>query len=687
MPREPIASVSFGADLSTESADFLLMVANEAARVLDDAERPFERLAALREALEARAHAHGLPAQRDLLAHAHLLIDLSAQGWRARESEGDDAPIDLELPAHHSLTREDGDLRRAVQQVRRQLKIARDEQLRESAPRVFVESMRIINAGAGHTKTIRDLMRDGRELVRGVEACLAAGDQADERLSQLIRPYVQVITDSDMRCEHTGLALQDIWRYFRYTWATPSKSVPGRTMNVLIRDAAVECHPVIGLGALSSAVVNLGPRDEEIGWAADDVVTQLRDAPTDEAARWLDALIDDGISEIYLADLFEGSVLTPDEVRAPTDEAVARLQDEAQRARDKHVQFDGGGRQRKRLNPLTASDDQWRREAETHLFRSKRAKRLATLLRARRLFAERIGGEPTAEALAGLLQSGEGRGLIRSLILKAKADRVGINIADVTICGALPPYNELLGGKLVSMLMTSPEVVAGYRARYRDSVSVIASSMAGRAILRPPTLVFLATTSLYGRSSQYNRLVMPLDHVDGPADEAVRYKSVGFTRGTGTLQFARETTEALNALFTEGNRRVNNVFGEGVNPRMRMIREALGKLELDPDMFLSHGNRREIFAIHLIRNTARYLLGFDAEPDWLIPQDDPARRTEQIVNWWRARWLFKRAHYRPALDRAARHRSATRPVRHGARVQLPPMVDDQLDFFDDIDGT
>jgi len=32
-------------------------------------------------------------------------------------------------------------------------------------------------------------------------------------------------------------------------------------------------------------------------------------------------------------------------------------------------------------------------------------------------------------------------------------------IADLTICGAIPPYNEVLGGKLVAMLMMSPVVV------------------------------------------------------------------------------------------------------------------------------------------------------------------------------------------------------------------------------------
>jgi hypothetical protein len=42
---------------------------------------------------------------------------------------------------------------------------------------------------------------------------------------------------------------------------------------------------------------------------------------------------------------------------------------------------------------------------------------------------------------------------------QAKASRVGTTIADLTVCGAVPPYNEILGGKLVAAMIGSPEVV------------------------------------------------------------------------------------------------------------------------------------------------------------------------------------------------------------------------------------
>ena len=37
-----------------------------------------------------------------------------------------------------------------------------------------------------------------------------------------------------MQCAHTGLDLQDIWRYFRHTWSNQYTSVPGSMIGRLI---------------------------------------------------------------------------------------------------------------------------------------------------------------------------------------------------------------------------------------------------------------------------------------------------------------------------------------------------------------------------------------------------------------------------------------------------------------------
>ena len=162
------------------------------------------------------------------------------------------------------------------------------------------------------------------------------------------------------------------------------------------------------------------------------------------------------------------------------------------------------------------------------------------------------------------------------IVRKAKADRVSTAVADLTVCGAVAPYNELLGGKLVAMLMTSPEVVQEYRRRYGEAASVIASSMAGRAVRRPADLAIIGTTSWYGqRPCQYDRISIPCACAGGNSQDSMRYAYLGRTLGLGTIQFGDETVKAFAEFLRQSSNglQVNSVFGEGANPRLRKIRE------------------------------------------------------------------------------------------------------------------
>src|SRR5207248_1488907 len=138
-------------------------------------------------------------------------------------------------------------------------------------------------------------------------------------------PYLQFVTE-DARCSTTGLRLQDIWRYFRHTWVNQYVSVPGRSMMILVRDRAASFHPVIGIAALSSPIVQIRERDLWIGWHPTVFVEQAQANPTDELARWLPSVVDAAFDEVYVRDLLADGTLTPALLRSPTRELVKRLQ-------------------------------------------------------------------------------------------------------------------------------------------------------------------------------------------------------------------------------------------------------------------------------------------------------------------------------------------------------------------------
>jgi len=216
--------------------------------------------------------------------------------------------------------------------------------------------------------------------------------------------------------------------------------------------------------------------------------------------------------------------------------------------------------------------------------------------------------------------------------------------------------------------------------------SVIASSMAGRPVVRPADLVFLGTTSLYARRpTQYDRISVPLDpdNLGGPA--GIRYQYLGQTKGVGTFQFGDRTVEELGRLLANSRhgQRVNSVFGEGVNPRLRKVRDGLVLLGLDADGLLNHGAPRLVYGVELAENVAEYLLGMERRPRYHFPPKDRGGVTRQVVDWWLRRWLLPRLMREDTLDRVAAHTTSVHPIRHGARVPLPKEDPDQPALFEE----
>jgi len=441
-------------------------------------------------------------------------------------------------------------------------------------------------------------------------------------------------------------------------------------MMFLVRDAAAINHPVIGIAALSSPIVQIRERDEWIGWLPTTFLAAMREKPSTKLARWLVGVIDRSVEELYLDDLLSEKILSRGALRSPTPAIIESLRHYSVAQREFHHGFMRSTDYKRTQQP---GDGAWAGRARTHLFRSKRALALADLLEARMVTRRHLGASPTAKGLSKLLADTEGFRVVGRIVRRAKAERVGIAMADISVCGAVPPYNAILGGKLVSMLIAGPEVVGAYRTRYADAMSEIASSMAGKPVVRPPDLVFLGTTSLYGGgSSQYNRIRIPCERLGGIAGEEIEFRRLGMSESFGTSQFSEETIDALVGLVeSKGGHRVNSIFGEGVSPKLRKVREGLTLLGGKPELLLRHGRRRIVYGVTLVRNTRDFLLGIDKKPKYLFEPKLGAGGTRAIADWWKERWLRNRIESDEILAQLAQH-TPVHPIRHGARVALPP---------------
>lgn len=422
---------------------------------------------------------------------------------------------------------------------------------------------------------------------------------------QVCEPYIQMVTGD--RDEHSGFKLSDIWRYFRYTWSIPYKTMPGRNIYYLVRDRLQPYHPIIGIFALGNSVLNLTVRDDDIGWTVEAIKKELsqrvhteyceqtvsgtdgktvkvkiqapietdeeylkrRQAYADRLFPLLVKNVNTAISEIYTGDLgYYKQTKYPH--REQVDELYAIAAEYSERSINNR-------------NNEIAPD--WREEARSNLFKRKRASELAKLLETKIAFNNAVG-QSNEDKLLSLLASEAGRKAIYTALIANRKCKIGSNMMDIIVCGSIPPYNQLLGGKLVSILACSPRVISDYTHRYERQISEIASRMKGERVIRDSHLVYLGTTSLYAvGSSQYNRIKVPLNN-----GSLLEFREMGVTEGYGTVFFSKETTALFSKILElqDGGKRINHVFGEGTSPRFRMISRGLSSIGIRADAFLKH---------------------------------------------------------------------------------------------------
>lgn len=592
----------------------------------------------------------------------NVILDLVAQGWS------------LKTKANHVFVRSPLQLNNSPadekDRVRKGHLLERDSQLGKKAVADFVKSMERRRLTKTGWHSIFSVMRDGRELGNKLRQSAATDDEhaRNSLLANTISPYIQFVEGKAV-CEHTGLRLRDIWRYFRLTWVNSYKSTPGRSIMILIRDSSAPNHPVIGIAALGSSVVQQKVRDCYIGWDAGSFLDKLAHEPIAKEATLLYEALDSLIAGVYIDDLLQDAEIELEvkHLHEPTHAVVEQLRKEAKVARDMH-----------HLNPHVAvhkskdgahRNTHWEQKARTMLFRSKRCLRLATLLSIRKIFQEHGFGSGSRRQLKEVVQSAQVRSAIGQLVRLIKAEHVGIDMMDITVCGALAPYNAVLGGKLICMLLCSPEVIKFYSAKYAKQASIIASSMKAAAVKRRHNLVLLCTTSLYGvGSSQYNRVRVPAEAVGGELGEELRFENLGYSVGFGSFHLSQETLGWIKFLLgRQGNRRVNSIFGEGVNPLMRKIRGALDSVGLPGDEILWHGNRRVIYAVPLAKNYREILFGLDKRAKYFMPQSNAIQQTKALADYWRKRWLSPRISRADVLETVSEH-TLVHPIKHGARV-------------------
>lgn len=573
------------------------------------------------------------------IASLRVLLDLVQQGW---VMDIRDEALYLLFSAENSNNKD---------YIKYRLSFERNAQFEEKSVVQFVEKMEKKRIFNGKEVSIKSLIGNSTDLIRKIK-----------NGEIIVKPYIQQVTND--RDIYTGYKLSDIWRYFRYTWSIPYKTMPGRNIYYLVRDEAQENHPVIGIFALGNSILNLTVRDNDIGWTVDAVEanmarkqdiqksnnqisqTEGKEASTrierfleseeehirrteeyaEKLLTRLEANIKDALNDIYVKDLGYHR-----NTKHSSEEYIQQLRSKAEELRQKNLN-----------NTKNDNVTDWVAEAESELFKKKRLIELAKLLATRNIF-DKYRTASAREQINTMLNKDDGRKAISAALIANRKNKIGANMMDIIVCGAIPPYNELLGGKLVSILACSPQVINDYTVRYKKQVSEIASRMKGKKVIRDSRLAYMCTTSLYAiGSSQYNRIKVPITK-----DFELNYKKVGVTEGFGTVYFSKHTTDLLSRILKimDGGKKINHIFGEGTSPRFRLISRGVAALGLKADSFLQHYSPRIVYCMELAKNSKEFLNGYTSDLQYAFDLEDTdsiMQTTKKMSDYWYNRWLMSR---------------------------------------------
>lgn len=212
---------------------------------------------------------------------------------------------------------------------------------------------------------------------------------------------------------------------------------------------------------------------------------------------------------------------------------------------------------------------------------------------------------------------------------------------DAYSVGAVPPYSDLLGGKLTVLAAASQDVRKDYEQRYKGRVTEMKKQVL------PASLIAVTTLSAFGRSSLYNRVSKGFD---GKCNLWATV-SLGDCKGWGTCYFSDELYQKMKN-FHKKLLPEKPVIGFGTGPKIKLqvISRVLAELRL-PQSYTQHNIKREVFIIPHIENLENFLAGSGEKP---IYND---QSFNDLAKFWKQHYCLPRAAKRCSLE--GKHTIAT----------------------------
>lgn len=204
--------------------------------------------------------------------------------------------------------------------------------------------------------------------------------------------------------------------------------------------------------------------------------------------------------------------------------------------------------------------------------------------------------------------------------VKQKTERL-YNCMTAYVLGAIPPYNLVLGGKLIALSVMFPQVREIFQERYGETA---------RSRNKAPQLVYIDSLGAFGKAAIYTRLK--------------NWTFVGYTKGQSHIHITANGSWPIIKEVVPKEVFDTYKYGQGPNWKMRVLRHGLRELGLASDM-LSIGWRRAYYRCPVATNWKEFLTGKSQNASYM------SFTPNQLTRYWLERWVLPR---RERLEAALR---------------------------------
>ena len=184
--------------------------------------------------------------------------------------------------------------------------------------------------------------------------------------------------------------------------------------------------------------------------------------------------------------------------------------------------------------------------------------------------------------------------------------------------GALPPYNKILGSRLVASMLISKKIRTSFQKKYRDKKT----EMKNRKL--PNRLLFITTTGAFGKSPIYERLSYQQQKLSF---------FLGYTKGFGSFHISDDIYQSMLEYLSSHKIDIKRGYGSGPSRKMRLINETMSRLG-----FLKGANhkvKRGVYLFTPVKNLHE-VIQENKRPKY------SNFSVEELTDFWKERWILPR---------------------------------------------